>query len=324
MDIDPSRLTYVRRIARGAFGDVHLAVYEGRDVAVKMIREMPGAQMELRFKLFLEERDLLRSLHHPHIVKYVGSYVPAGATTWREARRQSSHAPCLVSEACGGGSLATCLENAGKGSRSWEGPVIPLDDVYRASEEIASALAYLHSKGYVHRDVKSDNVFVEVDGTTRLGDFGLAVQEDRVVVGRSGSCRWMAPEVCRGEPYGMPADVFSFGVLVTELVSGQMPHSHLSGEAVADLTACGLRARIPSHCPSDLRGLLRSCFREDPRLRPRAADLVADLGEMRMSFHRKKQRGSVDIPSPNKFMVTRRRQSDSGAVGSAARVQEFE
>jgi serine/threonine protein kinase len=294
MNVDPSRLKHVRKLARGAFGDVHLALYEGREVAVKTIREAPGANMDLRYRWFLQERDLLRSLRHPRFAEFLGSYVPEGAETWAQASL-FEHAPCLVFRYCEGGSLATCLSHARNGS--WEGPVLPLADVYRASFEIASALAHLHSLGYVHRDVKASNVFVDLDGSTRLGDFGMAVREDRVTPGRVGSCRWMAPEVCRGEPYGKPADTFSFGALVTELVSGRVPHSYISELAVADLTGSGLRARVPKHCPADLRKLVESCFREEPLLRPRMEDLARDLEGM-LWDHAVKGRRSVDVPAP--------------------------
>lgn len=281
MEIDPSRLEYLSKLAQGAFGVVHLATYEGERVAVKTIRHASKANMERRWKWFLEERALLEKLDHPHIVRYIGCHVPKGAETWEDVLGSSSQ-PCLVFGMCEGGTLRRCIQSARDRNGCPGGPIFPIDDVYRSGAEIASALAYLHSEGYVHRDVKSENVLVTETGECKLCDFGLACREQDALPGRSGSHRWMAPEVCRAEPYGKPADIFSFGVLMTELLTGDTPHSYLMSHAAADLTGTGLRVDIPSFCPSELRELIQACFRESPFLRPDASYLAEALQNARV------------------------------------------
>mmetsp|Transcript_36794 Transcript_36794/g.59494 ORF Transcript_36794/g.59494 Transcript_36794/m.59494 type:complete len:535 (+) Transcript_36794:360-1964(+) len=269
--IPQSEITLGRRLAEGGSAYVLKATYRQTTVAVKQYKPSLMENIDRR-PFYVEEIEreahYLSSFSHANIIKCEGIY-------W------NGSVPSLVLEYLPGTSLNHFLHSHGKKFGS-------ATAVLSVLIEITSALDYLHTKHHtVHRDVKSLNIMLhETKRLTHravLIDFGLVrpVPEDGNMTPKTGSYRWCAPEVLRGEPYGFPADVFSFGIVMWECISGRPPYYGLMADEVGELVATeGLRPKFlsPSRIASqEVCDLVHECWREDPAERPTATSLLSSL-----------------------------------------------
>lgn len=257
---------------QGAFGAVYLAMeaHTGAPFAVKTLalgqNTPPSAAAALQ-----REIDLLATLSHPHIVRYLGSAVVDSALH-------------IFMEFVPSGSLAALIRKFRR---------LPEAVVARYTAQVLSGLAYVHERGIVHRDVKGANVLVDAAGNLKLADFGAAKQLDQArVAAHSGSggggganseaCQtvtgtpyYMAPEVIQGaRHYGRKADVWSLGALVVEMSTGAPPYADLP--PVAALFRIGSDTApmpLPAHLSPPALAFLGLCFTRDPRARPTARKL---------------------------------------------------
>jgi len=248
----------------------------GREVALKLLPETFAADDERRTR-FEREARLLAALNHPNI-----------ATLYGLEPLDGHHA--LVMELVEGEGLD---ERIGRGA-------IPADEVTEIAGQIAAALAAAHDQGILHRDLKPANIRVRPDGTVKVLDFGLAKawQEepkegelglsptltshgtvDGLILGTAG---YMSPEQARGRPLDRRSDLWSFGVVVWEMLTGA---PLFEGDTVTDLLAGVLRAEIdvaalPAGTPPALRHLVARCLERDPKRRWRdAGDLALELAD---------------------------------------------
>ena len=247
-------------------GEVYRAedIKLGREVAIKVLPEAFTADPE-RLARFEREAKVLASLNHPNI---------AGIHQVEEVNGQQ----ILVMELVHGIDLAERLA----------GGAIAIDEAIALGVQIASGLEAAHARGIVHRDLKPSNIKVTPEGQVKILDFGLAkasvppeeepqdlsqsptltadMTRTGVILGTAG---YMSPEQARGEPTDQRADIWSFGVVLYEMLTG----GQLFAEPTAsDTLAAVLRAevdweRLPGETPTRLRRLLRRCLERDPRLR---------------------------------------------------------
>ncbi|RLN91584.1 hypothetical protein BBJ28_00017099 [Nothophytophthora sp. Chile5] len=197
---------------------------------------------------FLAEVKLMAALDHPRIVQFVG-------VAW-----DSLSDLCVLSEYMAGGNLRTLLD-------SYEAQRHPVGfDRGKATIalHVAHALTYLHSlapSSVLHRDLKSKNILLSAELGAKLTDFGVSRERaDHTMTGGVGTSRWMAPEVMMGERYDDKADMFSFGVVLSELDLHALPYSHVRGEsesgrrmpetAILQLVALG-QLRVTMQTPHD-------------------------------------------------------------------------
>jgi Tol biopolymer transport system component len=268
-------------IGTGGMGEVYRATDTtlGRDVAIKVLPP-DFAQDPERLARFEREARLLASLNHPniaHVYGFESATLPGGST-----------AHFLAMEFVEGEDLADRLNR---------GP-IPLEDALPIARQIAEALEEAHEGGIVHRDLKPANIKVTPDGKVKVLDFGLAkAYAGDTPMGASaelsqsptlartgtqagiilGTAAYMSPEQARGRPVDRRADIWSFGVVLYEMLTG----THLfSGETVSDVIAAVLKSdpdwsRLPEDTPPWMLRLLRRCLERDPRHRLR------DIGDAR-------------------------------------------
>jgi Tol biopolymer transport system component/predicted Ser/Thr protein kinase len=260
----------IAEIGAGGMGVVYRAHDSrlGRDVALKVSAERFSERFE-------REARAVAALNHPNICTLhdVGP-------------------DYLVMELVEGETLTEVL-----GQRPRSSPGMPLDETLRIARQIASALEAAHDKGVVHRDLKPGNIKVKADGTVKVLDFGLAkidgvldgphasggeqlTQSPTVVATQVGlilgTAAYMAPEQARGKPVDKRADIWAFGVVVYEMLTGRRP---FEGEDVSTTIAAVIQAEPRwDRVPRQLQRLLKKCLEKDPRRRLRD---IGDVWELR-------------------------------------------
>ncbi|MGX6607141.1 serine/threonine protein kinase [Micromonosporaceae bacterium Da 78-11] len=255
----------VRPIGQGATGTVWRGVdrSSGEPVAVKLLHESLLRQPKLVTR-FVQERTILLMLRHRNVVR-VRDLFSVGETLG------------LVMDLVAGGSLRDHLRDH---------PTMPPGEVARLAAQVAAALAEAHELGVIHRDLKPDNILLQTeDGRldTRLTDFGVArilstpsMTTPNAVV---GTPHYMSPESFHGSSVSTAADIYALGVLIYEMVCGRPPYD---SDSIPDLMRRHLQGnpeRRPG-VPDELWDLILSCMQQKPRLRPSAAELLADLSDL--------------------------------------------
>jgi serine/threonine protein kinase len=256
----------VGAIGAGGMGEV----YRGRDtrldraVAIKVLPDAVAQDPE-RLARFEREAKTLAALNHPHIAQIYGLEGQALAMEFVEGEDLSA--------------------------RIARGP-IPMDDALAIAAEIAQALEAAHEIGIIHRDLKSSNIRLRPDGTVKVLDFGLAKALAPAIDSFSGAslptittpamtsqgvilgtAAYMSPEQARGKPVDRRADIWAFGVVLYEMVTGRRP---FDGETVPETLASVMKSEPDwAPVPTGLRRLLRGCLEKDPKQRLR------DVGDWR-------------------------------------------
>ncbi|RLN44818.1 hypothetical protein BBJ28_00011579 [Nothophytophthora sp. Chile5] len=263
-----------RLISRGGYGEVCFGLFNGHPVAVKTL--LPNTRKSVKHvNAFLAEVKLMATLDHPRIVQFLG-------VAW-----DSLTDLCVVSEYMEGGDLRALLV-------SYVGENYPVGfDRTKATIalHVAHALTYLHSLAppVLHRDLKSKNILLSPSLDAKLTDFGISRERvDKTMTAGVGTSLWMAPEVMLGERYDDKADVFSFGVVLSEMDLHTLPYAHAkekgdSGRQVPDtailqMVALGkLRVEFSPIGPESIVTLGRTCVSVDPKERPTAAEALYRL-----------------------------------------------
>ncbi len=244
-------------IGRGGMGDVYRAedTRLGRPVAVKFLRESSAGDAQR----FASEWQTLARLNHPNLVRLYD----AGEADGRAF---------LVMELIEGSPLSEVLKRRAPSPQ----------ETARFGHAVAGALAYVHEKGIVHRDVKPANILIGDEGGAWLADFGVARLLDAAgptASGHSvGTPAYLAPEQIEAAEVGPPADVYALGLLLLEALTGQRAFSG----TVAEVTAARLHRgpELPRQLDSNWRLLLRTMTARDPNARPPAAEVAAFLGDL--------------------------------------------
>ncbi|KAM3595209.1 uncharacterized protein V6R79_020088 [Siganus canaliculatus] len=267
LEIDFSELTLEEIIGVGGFGKVYRAVWQGSEVAVKAARRDPDEDPEQTLESVRQEAKLFAMLNHPNIMALLGVCLLEPNL-------------CLVMEYARGGPL----------NRALAGKRIPPCTLVDWAVQIARGMLYLHSQAIVpiiHRDLKSSNILilerVEMEDlsnkTLKITDFGLAREWHRTTkMSAAGTYAWMAPEVIRSSTFSKGSDIWSYGVLLWELLTGEVPFRGIDGLAVAYGVAMNkLALPIPSTCPEPFARLMEDCWSPDPHSRPQFTAILDQL-----------------------------------------------
>uniref|UniRef100_A0A8C2UPQ2 Focal adhesion kinase 1 n=1 Tax=Chinchilla lanigera TaxID=34839 RepID=A0A8C2UPQ2_CHILA len=245
-EIQRERIELGRCIGEGQFGDVHQGVY------MSPVSPLPVDCLSLNLTM--------RQFDHPHIVKLIG--VITENPVW------------IIMELCTLGELRSFLQ-----VRKYS---LDLASLILYAYQLSTALAYLESKRFVHRDIAARNVLVSSNDCVKLGDFGLSrYMEDSTYYKASKGklpIKWMAPESINFRRFTSASDVWMFGVCMWEiLMHGVKPFQGVKNNDVIGRIENGERLPMPPNCPPTLYSLMTKCWAYDPSRRPRFTELKAQL-----------------------------------------------
>ncbi|KAI9199974.1 hypothetical protein LWI28_000959 [Acer negundo] len=256
LEIDRRLLKIGERIASGSCGDLYRGVYFGQDVAVKILRsEHLNDALEDEFA---QEVAILREVQHRNIVRFIG------------ACTKSPHL-CIVTEYMPKGSLYDYLHKNHN--------VLKLSQLLRFAVDVCRGMEYLHQNNIIHRDLKTANLLMDTNNGVKVADFGVARFQNQggVMTAETGTYRWMAPEVINHQPYDQKADVFSFAIVLWELVTAKVPYDTMTPLQAALGVRQGLRPDIPENAHPKLLDLMQRCWEADPSKRPSFTELKVEL-----------------------------------------------
>ncbi|KAI3726958.1 hypothetical protein L1987_66765 [Smallanthus sonchifolius] len=281
-EIDPSNLIIKSVLARGTFGTVHRGVYDGVDVAVKLLDwgeegHRSEAEIQSLRAAFTQEVVVWHKLDHPNVTKFIGATMGSSELHIQTENGQigmPSNICCVVVEYLAGGALKSYLiKNRRK--------KLPFKVVIQIALDLARGLSYLHSQKIVHRDVKTENMLLDKTRTVKIADFGVARVEasnPNDMTGETGTLGYMAPEVLNGNPYNRKCDVYSFGICLWEIYCCDMPYPDLSfSEVTSAVVRQNLRPEIPRCCPSSIANVMKQCWDANPDKRPEMDEVVTML-----------------------------------------------
>ncbi|KAJ9163732.1 hypothetical protein P3X46_023367 [Hevea brasiliensis] len=281
-EIDPSKLIIKTVIARGTFGTVHRGIYDGQDVAVKLLDwgeegHRTEAEIAALRAAFSQEVAVWHKLDHPNVTKFIGATMGSAELQIQTENGQigmPSNICCVVVEYLPGGALKSYLIKNRRRKLAFK-------VVVELALDLARGLSYLHSQKIVHRDVKTENMLLDKTRTVKIADFGVARVEasnPNDMTGETGTLGYMAPEVLNGNPYNRKCDVYSFGICIWEIYCCDMPYADLSfSEVTSAVVRQNLRPEIPRCCPSSLANVMKRCWDANPDKRPEMDEVVSML-----------------------------------------------
>ncbi|XP_042446011.1 serine/threonine-protein kinase STY13-like [Zingiber officinale] len=260
--LDLNKLNMGMPFAQGAFGKLYKGTYNGEDVAIKLLEkpENDPERAQLMEQQFVQEVMMLAILKHPNIVRLIGAC--RKPVVW-----------CIVTEYAKGGSVRQFLMK--RQNRS-----VPLRLAVRQALDVARGMAYVHGLGFIHRDLKSDNLLIFTDKSIKIADFGVARIEVKTegMTPETGTYRWMAPEMIQHRPYDHKVDVYSFGIVLWELITGMLPfHNMTAVQAAFAVVNKGVRPVVPHDCLPTLGAIMTRCWDANPDVRPSFTEVVEML-----------------------------------------------
>ncbi|CAI0461418.1 unnamed protein product, partial [Linum tenue] len=252
-EIDASQLKVENKVASGSYGDLYKGTYCSQEVAVKVLKpERVSAEM---LREFSQEVYIMRKVRHKNVVQFIGACTQPPNL-------------CIVTEFMARGSIYDFLHK--------QNGVFKLPSLIKVAIDVSKGMNYLHQNSIIHRDLKTANLLMDENEVVKVADFGVArVQtQSGVMTAETGTYRWMAPEVIEHKPYDHKADVFSFGIVLWELLTGELPYSYLTPlQAAVGVVQKGLRPTIPKQTHPRLAELLEKCWKQDPTQRPNFCEI---------------------------------------------------
>lgn len=278
-EVDAAELELHECVGVGANAEVYRALWHGTEVAVKQLRS--GCTQSQ----FEKELSILRELRHPNLVLFMGASCSRGCR------------PAIVTEFCAGGTLFRLLHERQRLQFDWE-------QRRRVALDVAKGMNFLHRRRVIHRDLKSLNVLLAADvefgslPSAKIADFGLSRHIPAATIGAEGpsiddgqmtrglgTYLWMGPEVLGGAVYDQRADVYSYGMLLYEVVCRRLPFegSGLQPISIAMAVTGGARPDLRcahSGCPPALLAVLEDAWAQAPSQRPSFMDILQSLQGM--------------------------------------------
>lgn len=287
--LNPLHLSMGPVIAVGATGEVRRGTFEGEAVAVKVLKA-EGKDARANVAEFRREvLTLMACGECPQLLKFLGICV--------DIRQRM----CIVTKFMEGGTLCDALRRSQQQQQqhhsqqqqqqhsqqqqqqvSQQQPPLPMSQVLQIARDVALAMSFLHRNGMIHRDLKSANILLDRVGNAVVGDFGVArLKTERGEMTKEvGTYRWMAPEAfgTSAWPVTHRSDVYSYGIVLWEMVTGGIPFADYSPlQAAVAVALNGARPLIPGNCPGSLKSLIERCWHKVPKERPEFSEVLLEL-----------------------------------------------
>ncbi|VFQ97079.1 unnamed protein product [Cuscuta campestris] len=307
-EICPEELDFTNSIelAKGTF---HIASWRGTQVAVKKFGEEVIADEE-KVRAFIDELTLLQKIRHPNVVQFLGAVT-------------QSSPMMIVVEYLPKGDLRAYLDK--------NGPLKPTKAL-RFAMDIARGMNYLHEnkpEAIIHRDLEPSNILRDVTGHLKVADFGISklvkvtnrVREDRPLACDEASCRYVAPEVFKNEEYDTKVDVFSFALILQEMIEGCPPFRAKKDNEVPKSYAA--KQRPPFKAPAKfyahgLKELIEECWNDKPSERPTFKQIIPRLESIYNKFGHKRHWKVKPLKCFNNFEAMWKKDGSS-SLGSGTR-----
>ncbi|KAM4626517.1 mitogen-activated protein kinase kinase kinase 20 isoform 1-T1 [Discoglossus pictus] len=248
-------LQFYENCGGGSFGSVYRALWlsQDKEVAVKKLLKIE------------KEAEILSMLSHRNIIQFYGAVLEPPNY-------------CIVTEYAACGSLYDYINS----NRSEE---MDMDHIMAWATDVAKGMHYLHMEApirVIHRDLKSRNVVITIDGVLKICDFGASRFHSHTThMSLVGTFPWMAPEVIQSLPVSETCDTYSYGVVLWEMLTREVPFKGLEGLQVAWLVVeKNERLTIPSSCPRSFAELMRQCWEPDAKKRPSFKQIISNLETM--------------------------------------------
>ncbi|CEL58564.1 hypothetical protein RSOLAG1IB_08639 [Rhizoctonia solani AG-1 IB] len=290
-----------RRLGSGSFGNVYKGVYLGIDVAIKEV--LPSKDYDVA-KYFEREWRLMKEARHPNVVLFLGlSRAPP-----------PDNRIFIVSEFIDNGNLRQLIHDTRQ----------PLEWPLRLSvlTDIARAMAYLHARRCIHRDLKGENLLMTANGRVKVTDFGfarIAARNDDEMrrLTFCGTDSYMSPEILKGDEFDLPTDVFSMGVIFCEVIARKLADDYVFKRSAPEwgMDPDEVKARASPGCPSELVALALDMCAVDPQARPAMREVLSRLRAIELGILEKA--GDAHVGSVKFFTAGRKR------PGPALRIPSF-
>ncbi|KAM5163100.1 tyrosine-protein kinase FRK [Mantella aurantiaca] len=249
-EIDRNSLKFLKKLGQGQFGEVWEGLWNSTmSVAIKTLK--PGS---MKPEDFLREAQLMKTLRHPRLIQLY-------------AVCSLEEPMYIITELMRHGSLLSYLKND-------NGSMIGVPQQVDMAAQVASGMAYLEIQNFIHRDLAARNVLVGENSVYKVADFGLArvFEDDDVYMSKNDTklpLKWTAPEAIRYNKFTVKSDVWSFGILMFEIVTyGKMPYPGWNGRQALEQLEQGYRIPRPFNCPPELYNIMLECWNAKSENRP--------------------------------------------------------
>ena len=296
------------KIGEGGFGEIYLGNWQGKKVAIKKLTLKNLRVGDNNLSKFINEINIISSLRHPNIVLYMGAsvdkenyymiseYLPNGTlfdllhnnnnTNSNNNNKNNNN----YGENINNNSLISTNNNSINNNffnfnnfENYSKNSFYLNDSnkIKIALQIALVIKYLHSRKIVHCDLKSPNILIDKNYNIKLGDFGLSRfigKNSENIKGKIGTPHWMAPEILLGGKYEYHSDIFSYGMILWEILTGDIPYNNIDPKKIENLITNEKNiVKVPDYGNLILRKLCKKCINYDPQKRPNINEILREL-----------------------------------------------
>lgn len=264
-EIDMSDIEIQKKYFSSIYSTIFIGIQKSTNTVV-CVKQFNDIEDESSLQNFQNEFQALSVLDHFAIPQFIGATFSPKIS--------------IITQFMSGGSLYSRLHSKYSYTKlqSTQLSVIALG--------IAYGMTYLHSNNIIHRDLKSLNILLDANSLPTISDFGTSARKNSPrLTGGVGTAQWMAPEVLDSKPYDHKVDVYSYGMILWEMLTGDIPFNGLTQMEVAlSVVTQKIRPKIPLNCPKNLARLIRTCWDDDPAKRPEFRRIVDILESCSITF----------------------------------------